>query len=122
MPLMGLAGASLSLAGGAQAAAMPAAHQPALNLAPSQITIGEEEISDVSLSTFYLFDKEGTARTQLGEKQAAGCRCGCRGCGGRGCGRCGGGRCGCGFRGCAGCGGCGCGRCCITWGLCRWAC
>jgi hypothetical protein len=118
LPLMGLAGASLSLAGGAHAAAVPAADQPRLNLVPTQITLGEEEIADVSLSTFYVFDKENVARAQLGEKLAAGCRCGC----GHGCGRGCGGRCGCGFRGCGGCGGCGCGRCCISWGRCLWAC
>src|SRR5262249_9752766 len=112
LPVMGLAGASLSLAGGAQAAAVPAADLPPQNLAPSQITLGEEEISDVSLSTFYVFDKENSAKAQPGQQLAQWrCRCGCRGCG----------RCGCGWRGC-GCGGCGCGRCCISWGLCRWAC
>jgi hypothetical protein len=33
--------------------------------------LGEEEISDVSLSTFYVFDKENAAQPQLGEKVAA---------------------------------------------------
>jgi hypothetical protein len=124
LPLMGLAGASLSLAGGAQAAVMPAADQPLMSLFPTQTMLGEEEIADVSLSTFYVFDKENAATPALGEKLAAGCRCGCRGCGGRGCGGRGcGGRCGgCGFGGCLGCGGCGCGRCCISWGRCLWAC
>jgi hypothetical protein len=31
------------------------------NVAPShEITLGDEEISDVSLATFYVFDKENT--------------------------------------------------------------
>ena len=47
MPLLGAAGLSLSLASGAPAATVgPAAHET---------TLGEEEISDVSLATFYVF-------------------------------------------------------------------
>jgi hypothetical protein len=99
----------LSLAGGASAATAPVGDHPSLLTNP-QIVLGEEEISDVSLSTFYVFDKENAAKPQLGDKVAWGCRgCGCRGC------RCGG---GCGWRGCAGCG-CGYG-CCATWGRCRY--
>jgi hypothetical protein len=80
---------------------------PAQNTTPQhQLFLGEEEISDVSLSTFYVFDKEGAATTAPGVKTAWGCRCG--GCG-----------CRCGWRGCAGCGGCGCGGCCWSWGRCR---
>ncbi len=111
---------SLSLASGASAAtAMPAADTPSGNTAPPQITLSEEEIADVSLGTFYVFDKENAATPRLGEQYArGGCRggggCGgCRGC--RGCRGCGGRGCGCG--GC-GCGGCGCG-CCWQWGVCR---
>jgi hypothetical protein len=93
-------------------------------------SLHEEEISDVSLATFYLFDKEDLASSQSGVQLAAfrgGCGCG-HGCGGggfRGCGGgfrgCGGGcrGCGAGFRGCRGCGvgfgGCGCGG---GWGGC----
>jgi len=115
VPVMGLAGMSLSLAGGASAAtAVPVGDQQLSNaLTNPQITLGEEEIADVSLSTFYVFDKENAAKPQLGDKLAWGCRCG-GGCGCRGC-RCGG---GCGWRGC---GGCGCGYgCCASWGRCRW--
>jgi len=110
LPVMGVAGVSLSLVGGASAATTgPVSdHQP-LNLTNPQITLGEEEIADVSLSTFYVFDKENGVKPQLGDKLAWGCRCGgCRGCG----------RCGCGWRGC---GGCGCGwGCCASIGRCRW--
>jgi hypothetical protein len=111
VPVVGLVGVSLSLAGGASAAtAVPAADVPSWNTSP--ITLNEEEIADVSLATFYVFDKENAGTPRLGEKLAQGCRgCrgGCRGCG-RGCRGCGGGGCG----GCRGCGGCG--SCCLSWG------
>jgi hypothetical protein len=128
VPVMGAAGLTLSLVGGASAAAVPAADvQPMPNVAPGhEITLGEEEISDVSLATFYAFDKENIAaaegRIQLARGGCHGCGghgCGGRGCGGRGCGGrgCGGRGCGC-LGGCGcGCGGCGCG--CLSWGGCR---
>jgi hypothetical protein len=108
MPALGAAGLTFSLAGGASASALPSADTPQkLNFAPDQsVLLGEEEIADVSLATFHLFDKEhgGTGFQQM----AWGCRCG--GC------RCGGCRA---CRGC-GCGGCGgCARCCASWGFCR---
>jgi hypothetical protein len=55
---------SLSLAG--SASAVPGG--PAVNLPTSgngdgkQVFLGEEEILDVSLATFYVFDKEGGRR------------------------------------------------------------
>jgi hypothetical protein len=103
-PILGAAGLTFSLAGGASAATMPAADVPTQATAPThEITLGEEELSDVSLSTFYVFDKENAGKPALGDKVAwRGCG-GCRGCG-RGCARAG---CRCGWRGCAGCGGCG---------------
>src|SRR5262252_5308640 len=117
VPVLGAAGMSLSLAGGASATtAGPAADMPVTpNIAQGhEITLGEEEISDVSLATFYVFDKESSSARQGGTQVAfGGCR-GCRGCGGcRGCRGC---------RGCGGCfiggcGGCGCG-CCLSWGAC----
>jgi hypothetical protein len=115
VPVVGVVGVSLSLAGGASAAtAVPAADTPSRDTVRPQITLSEEEIADVSLGTFYVFDKESAGTPYIGEKVAqrcGGCRCGrgCRGCG-RGCGcRCGG-----------GCGGCGCGGCgcCLSWGRC----
>jgi hypothetical protein len=57
---------------------------------PSQnheIFLGEEEISDVSLATFYVFDKENVGPPPLSQKLrlaagcGAGCSCGCA-CGG----------------------------------------
>ena len=120
VPVLGAVGL-LSLAGGAYAATEPAADLPLQGIASGhEITLGEEEISDVSLGTFYVFDKEDASTPQLGEKLAYR-GCGGRGCGARGCARaCGVGRgCarGCGVGGC-GCwgGGCGCG-CCLAWPL-----
>ena len=110
-PALGAAGLTLGLVGGASASAVPAADAPQkLNFVPSHaITLGEEEIADVSLATFHLFDKENLGNTvQTAWRGCGGCR-GCRGC--RGCGGC---------RGCRGCGGCGGGGCCASWGACRW--
>jgi hypothetical protein len=62
VPVLGVAGLSLSLASGASAVL---ADTPTQNTRVShEITFGEEEISDVSLATFYVFDKEnvGTFR------------------------------------------------------------
>jgi hypothetical protein len=112
VPAMGAAGLTFSLMGGASAAALPTADvQATPNNTLHQVTLGEEELSDVSLATFYVFDKENTAAAKNGVQVAwrgcGGCR-GCRGCGGcRACRGC---------AGCAGCGGCGC---CLSWGSCR---
>ena len=60
VPVMGAAGL-LSLAGNASAAtsAAPVADLPPQTTTPNhEIILGEEELSDVSLSTFYVFDKE----------------------------------------------------------------
>jgi hypothetical protein len=116
VPVLGAAGLSLSLAGGASASTNgPAADITPQNVSPNhELFLGEEEISDVSLSTFYVFDKENTATPQVGEEKVAYVYrrgCGCRGC------RCGV-ACRCGWRGCSGCGGCG--GCCRSWGRCRW--
>jgi hypothetical protein len=133
VPTVGIAGMSLAMAGGASAAtAPPTANLPSQHIPLShEIMLGEEEISDVSLGTFYVFDKEDVA-PELGNNiqvaRGGGRGGGGRGGGGRGCGRGGGGRgCGGGGRGCGGhgcglggCGcwgGCGCG-CCLSWGGC----
>jgi hypothetical protein len=127
LPVWGAAGMSLAMAGGASAGVAPTAKAPSQRTAlPSVVTLGEEELADISLSTFFVFDRESTAASRLGEQVAQrGCR-GCRGCAvGRCGGRCGGvGRCavrrcggGCGV-GCAGCAGCSC-SCCLSWGSCQ---
>ena len=97
-----------------------------------EVTLYEEELYDVSLGTFFVFDKEGAGTPRLAEKFARGgigacggtggrCaataaspggtggRCGCGGCTGTGCGCSGGG--GGGGGGCGGGGGGGCGSC-----------
>ena len=110
VPVLGAAGLSLSLAGGVSASTSgPAADVTPQNTSPNhEIFLGEEEISDVSLSTFYVFDHENDPTLRNGLKTAYwhGCRCGCAR------------HCRCGWRGCGGCGGCG--GCCARWGHCRW--
>jgi hypothetical protein len=142
MPVLGAAGL-LALASGASAE-VPAVTTPNAGMS-RPIMLGEEEISDVSLATFYVFDKENTGSLKPGIQLArGGCGGGCGGGGCRGCGGCGGGcarGCGGGCRigfGFGGCGGCGCGGCgvgwwgvygvgcavgvgcCISWGGCRY--
>jgi hypothetical protein len=122
--VLGAAGVSLAMAGGANA---PAAYAPSQDPGP-RILLAEEEIFDVSLATFHVFDKERDSSSANGLRLAAGCRgggCACGGghggCGSGGHGGCGShggcaghlggcGGCGCGgHHGCRGCGGCGCG-------------
>ena len=78
----------LSLAGGASAAIVGPAEPTEDTASRHVITLSEEEISDVSLATFHVFDHEnvGTHHSgvQLAYRGCGGCR-GCRGCG-RGCG------------------------------------
>jgi hypothetical protein len=106
IPALGAAGLTFSLLGSASASAVPTADVPqTTHLAPNRaMTLGEEEMADVSLATFHLFDKE-TVGSNVQVAWVRGCR-GCRGCGVRAC------RCG-------GCGGCGGGGCCARWGRCR---
>jgi hypothetical protein len=149
--VLGAAGLGFSLAGSAFASAVPTADIPQSDnsSANQRFVLGEEEMADVSLATFHLFDREsvgGGVQLARGCGGCGGCG-GCRGCGG-GCGGfrgCGGGGfvgcrgCGVGFgcRGCGGCGGCGgggwfigigcagcvacagCAGCCLSWGACR---
>jgi hypothetical protein len=90
VPVLGAAGLSLTLASGASAATeAPVADVLTHNAGVShEIALSEEEISDVSLATFYVFDKEnagafrpGVLRLAMG---AGGCA-GCAGWGGCGC-------------------------------------
>src|SRR6187399_1898074 len=83
LPVLGAAGLSLSLAG--TASAVPGG--PAVNLPVSgngdgnQVALSEEEISDISLATFYVFDKESDGGSSMVELVRHGCG-GCHGCGG----------------------------------------
>src|SRR5580704_6189573 len=109
---LGAAGLGLSLAGGAST--IPTADIPKSdNISPNQrLVLSEEEMADVSLATFHLFDKEN-AGSDIQLAWVRGCR-GCGGCGGGGGGVGGGGGCRVG-----GWGGCGVGGCCARWGACR---
>jgi hypothetical protein len=117
---LGAAGLSFSLVGNASASTMPTANFPQSddNSPNQRFVLSEEEMADVSLATFYVFDRENFGSGMQLARGCGGCG-GCRGCGG-GCRGCGGGFRGCGghigvvgcrgcggFRGCRGCGGCG---------------
>jgi hypothetical protein len=138
--VLGATGLSFSLLDSASASTMPTVGIPQSdNTSPNQrFVLSEEEMADVSLATFYVFDRENVGSRVQEARGCGGCRggggCGgCRGCGGfrgcvgfgfggcRGCGGCGG--CGFGgfwFGGCAGCAGCAIGGgCCSSWGACR---
>src|SRR5271168_337911 len=88
VPMLGAAGLSLSLATGASGG--PAVDMTTQSSGMShQVILIEQEISDVSLATFYVFDKENVATLRPGVRLAMG--------GGGGCG---------GSSACGGCGGC----------------
>src|SRR6202007_678029 len=99
--VLGAAGLGFSLVGTASASTTPTADIPRSdNTLPNQrFVLGEEEMADVSLATFYLFDKENVGGVG-GVQVARGCG-GCGGCG-RGGGGGGGRGCGGGWRGCGG--------------------
>ena len=95
VPVLSAAGLSLSLASGASAAiGRPAADMPTPKTGMShEITLCEEEISDVSLATFYVLNVEnaGTFRPRIKlAPGGAGCGFGCGGGGdgGGGCASC----------------------------------
>jgi hypothetical protein len=136
LPFLSAAGASLAMTGGASAAAVPAENLPPQNLVPHPtVVLGEEELADVNLATFYVLDQEDAG--YLGVQVAARCG-GCRGCGRCAAARCAvarcavarcGGRCavarcrcGVGVVGCArcGCSCAGCGGTCWTWLVTGW--
>ena len=102
LPALGIAGLSFSVPSAATASTGDAMDVPSASH-PHQLFLGEEEIFDGSLSTFYTFDRENGEQTSLaqGLKLARGGGCGCGGHGGG----CGGGG-GCAARGCGGGGGC----------------
>jgi hypothetical protein len=86
VPVLSAAGLSLSLASGASAAiGGPATDMMTPKTGMShEITLFEEEVSDVSLATFYIFDNERPGTFRRGLKLAQGGGCGCGGCGGGG--------------------------------------
>jgi len=107
IPALGIAGLSLSVASGATASTGGATDVPSTSK-PHEIFLGEEEIFDGSLSTFYTFDRENGEQTSLAQQLKLARGGGCGGCGcGHGGGGCGGhGGCGGGCAAHAGCGGC----------------
>jgi hypothetical protein len=113
VPALGAAGLGLSLVGSASALATADLPQSLITTPNQRFVLDEEEMFDVSLATFHVFDREnGTGGFT---RVAMGCGgCGCAGC--RGCGR----GCGCRGCGCGGSGGYGYGGCCASWGGCRY--
>jgi hypothetical protein len=84
LSMLGFVGVSLAASSGGSVPDMPSR-----NTVPFQrITLRDEQIADVSLATFHLFDQENPETLRSGRKLAGGCG----GCGGsRGCGGCWGG-------------------------------
>ena len=67
LPALGITGLSLSLAGGATASTGEATDAPSSSQ-PHELFLGEEEIFDTSLSTFFTFDKENGGATPLAQQ------------------------------------------------------
>ena len=73
-PVLGAAGLSLTLASGAYgASSAPAADVLSRAGVTHEITLREEEFSEVSLATFHVFDRESHG----GQRLACGCGGGC---------------------------------------------
>ena len=78
VPVLGAAGLSLSLASASAAVGGVSAHLLARTPPVSQqMTLHDEEISDISLATFRVFDKENTQRPPARLTMGAGCGCAC---------------------------------------------
>jgi hypothetical protein len=125
-PVLGAAGLLALASSGSASASVDGV--VARNELSHHVLLGEEEVSDVSLATFRIFDTERAGPLTSGIQLARGGGCG--GCGGGGCRGCGGGGgcgggcargCGGGCRGgffiggCGGCGGCNCAGCGLGW-------
>src|ERR1700683_5286313 len=87
VPALGIAGLTL-LAGASAALAHPSLVQTTDGRS-NKIVLSEEEISDGSLATFYVVDREGQGLGPAGARRVrvamaggCGCGCGCGGCGG----------------------------------------
>jgi hypothetical protein len=79
VPVLGAAGLSLSLASGASAAVGGVSAHLLARTPPvsQQMTLHDEEISDISLATFRVFDKENTQCPPARLTMGAGCGCAC---------------------------------------------
>ena len=84
LPALGFAGMSLSMASGACASTSEASANTSPPSQKHEILLGEEEFSDVSLATFYVFDKETAPplfqKLRLAAGGGAGCGCSCGAC------------------------------------------
>jgi hypothetical protein len=81
LPALGIAGLTL-LAGASAALAHPSLDQTT-DSGSNKVVLGEEEISDVSLATFYVVDREGQGgvrRVRVAIGGGCGCGCGCGAC------------------------------------------
>jgi hypothetical protein len=87
-PVLGIASLSLSLVAGASAAIGRVPSDVTRSRA-QEVTLSDEEISEVSLTTFYVVDAENAGGTRPRTRLALGACGGCAGCGG--CGGCWGG-------------------------------
>jgi hypothetical protein len=81
LPVLGFAGISLSMASGACASTGEASANTSRSSQKHEFLLGEEEISDVSFATFYVFDKENAGPPPLFQKRrlaaGGGAGCGC---------------------------------------------
>ena len=86
LPALGFASISLSMASGACASTSEASANTSPPSQKHEIFLGEEEISDVSLATFYVFDRENARplpllfqkpRLAVGGGAGCGCSFGC---------------------------------------------
>jgi hypothetical protein len=81
LPALGFAGMSLSMASGACASTTKASANTSPPSQKHEMLLGEEELSDVSLATFYVFDKENAGPSPVFQKQrlaaGGGAGCGC---------------------------------------------
>jgi hypothetical protein len=82
-PVLGVAG--VTLLAGASAALAYAPSDYATDVRGNKVVLGDEEVSDVSLATFYAIEREGeptVRRVRLSMGACSGCGCGCScGCG-----------------------------------------
>jgi hypothetical protein len=84
LPALGFAG--MFLVSGACPSTSEASANTSLPSQKHEIFLGEEEISDVSLATFYVFDKDNAGPPPLFQKRrlavggGAGCGCSCAPC------------------------------------------
>ena len=72
LPALGFASLSLSMASGACASTSEASANTSPPSQKHEIFLGEEEISDISLATFRVFDEENVGPPPLFQRLAAG--------------------------------------------------